>query len=150
MSKDAQEWTNDEGVKHNLREADDTAHKALKLAEELKDTMLMNPLKVMSKTSTGLATLAIWVGFLLGISCLSGATYLLSKNNIEISTTENTFVVGGVLLGALIGLFLITFFLTFYDLLGNYMLWIGIFVSSLAFNISVFMLIVAIKTRRLV
>jgi hypothetical protein len=133
---------------HSIKESDDTAHKALELAEKLEEKMLVNPLKYMGSEKAK-SWLGIWIGGLLAFSCLVAANVKLYQNQYTLATLEHNFLTGGLMLGAVIGLGIYFIALSFVEFLGNNLIFISIFASTLALALGIFMIIVAIKSRTL-
>ena len=133
---------------HSIKESDDIAHKALELAEKLEEKMLVNPLKYLGAEKAK-SWLGIWIGGILAFSCLLGANIMLYQNQYTLATLEQKFTIGGLMLGAVFGLSALFIALSFVEFLGNNLIFISIFASTLALALGIFMIIVAIKSRTL-
>jgi hypothetical protein len=135
---------------HTIKESDEVAHKALELAEKLEEKMLVNPLKYLG-SEKGKSWLGVYLGGILAVSCLIGAAVMLSNlnNQKKLGSTEDTFLVGGLILGSAIGLGIYFMALSSVEFLGNNISFISIFLSTLALGLGIFMMIVAVKSRTL-
>ena len=133
---------------HNIKESDDTAHKALELAEKLEEKMLVNPFKYLG-SEKGKSWIGIWIGGLLAFGCLLGANIQLYQNQYTLAILEQKFLTGWLMLFAVIGLGTYFISLSFVEFLGNNLIFIATFASTLALSLGIFMIIVAIKSRTL-
>jgi len=144
----AKEQWNVSGKKHSVVEANATAHKALELAEKLEKTMDMSPGKFLASKKV-----QTWMGVYLGAGlaaiCLGSATYLLYTNQTTLSSTEHGFLTGGLMLGSVIGIGILFVGLACMEYLGESLIHVSVWISSLALAIGIFMVIVAIKSRTL-
>jgi hypothetical protein len=136
------------GKKHSVVEANATAHKALELAEKLDKAMSLNPGKFLA-TEKGKTFLGYFLGGGLAISCLISATIILYQNQYNLSFIQNKFLTGGLMLGSAIGIGIYFVVLSCNIILGENIIHVPIFVASLALGLGIFMMIVAIKSRRL-
>jgi len=133
---------------HSIKESDNTAHKALELAEKLEEKMLVNPLKYLG-SEKGKSWLGVYIGGALAFSCLVAAGVMLSNNQKKLGSTEDNFLIGGLMLGSAIGLGIYFMALSSVEFLGNNIIFISIFMSTLALGLGIFMMIVAVKSRTL-
>jgi hypothetical protein len=130
---------------HSIKESDDVAHKALELAEKLEEKMLINPLKYLG-SEKGKSWLGVYLGGTLAFSCLVGAGVMLYNNQKTLGSTEDSFLIGGLMLGSAIGLGIYFMALSAVEFLGNNIIFISTFVSTLALGLGIFMIIVAVKS----
>jgi hypothetical protein len=133
---------------HSIKESDEVAHKALKLVEKLEEKMLVNPLKYLG-AEKGKSWLGVWIGGILAVSCLIGAHVKLNQNKYTLASMEQSFLTGGLMLGVVIGLGTYFIALSSVEFLGNNLIFMSLFISTLALGLGIFMMIVAIKTRTL-
>ena len=133
---------------HSIKESDNVAHKALELAEQLEEKMLVNPLKYLG-SEKGKSWLGVYIGGALATCCLIAAAVMLSNNQKSLTSTEDSFLVGGLMLGSAIGLGIYFMALSSVEFLGNNIVFISIFMATLALGLSIFMMIVAVKSRTL-
>jgi hypothetical protein len=133
---------------HNIKESDNVAHKALELAEKLEEKMLVNPFKYLGATKNK-SWIGVWIGGILAFGCLLGANINLYQNQYTLAILEQKFLTGGLMLGAVIGLGIYFISLSSVEFLGNNLIFISIFASTLALSLGIFTIIVAIKSRTL-
>ena len=110
--------------------------------------MLVNPLKYLG-SEKGKSWLGVYIGGALATCCLIAAAVMLSKNQKSLTSTEDSFLVGGLMLGSAIGLGIYFMALSSVEFLGNNIVFISIFMATLALGLSIFMMIVAVKSRTL-
>jgi hypothetical protein len=144
----AKEQWNVSGKKHSVVEANETAHKALDLAEKLEKAMDMSPGKFLASKKVQ-SWMGVYIGGILSIACLISVTYLLYKNQNTLSSTEHGFLTGGLMLGSVIGIGILFVALACMEYLGDNLIHVSVWVSSLALGAAIFMMIVAIKSRTL-
>jgi hypothetical protein len=133
---------------HSIKESDNVAHKALELAEKLEEKMLVNPLKYLG-SQKGKSWLGVYIGGIIAFCCLVAANAKLYQNQYTLASTEQSFLIGGLMLVSVIGLGIYFIALSSVEFLGNNLIFISIFASTLALGLGIFMMIVAIKTRTL-
>jgi hypothetical protein len=142
-----EEW-NVSGKKHSIVEANATAHKALELAEKLDKAMSLDPRKFL-----GSEKFKSWMGVYLGgglsVACLISATVILYQNQYNLSFIQNKFLTGGLMLGSAIGIGILFIALSCFEYLGENIIHVSVWISSLALGTGIFMMIVAIKSRTL-
>ena len=136
------------GKKHSVVDANETAHKALDLAEKLEKSMSMNPAQFLGAKKFQ-SWMGVYIGGILSVTCLSVVTYLLYTNQTTLSTIENGCLTGGLMLLSIIGIGILFVALACLEYLGDNLIHVSVWVSSLALGIGIFMMIVAIKSRKL-
>ena len=139
-------WGSDK--KHSVVEADDVAHRALELAEMLEKKMIVNPLNSLGITKQP-SWLGVWIGGIIALITLICAFVYLGNNQSTLAILEQKFLTGGLMIVATIGLGIYFISLSCMDILGNNLVFTSVFAATLALALSIFMIIVAIKSRAL-
>jgi len=142
------EWKNSQGKAHTPKESDTTAHKALKLAEELKEKMDKGLMKGVIETTTSNANWFTLIGSGIIIICMLGtATGRLYQNIWNQPGTATQWEIMGEMIVATVflGIYLIAGM--FHMSLGRYVIYYALFFAAFAFGISVFMNLVAVQSR---
>jgi hypothetical protein len=120
----------------------------LDLAEKLEKAMDMSPGKFLASKKVQ-SWMGVYIGGILSVTCLSVVTYLLYTNQYTLSTIENGFLTGGLMLLSIIGIGILFVGLACMEYLGDNLIHVSVWISSLALAIGIFMMIVAIRSRKL-
>jgi len=141
-------YTNSAGKRHTTREADDTAHKALELAEKLEKKInkgLMDG--ILEQKEENLSWFGLIFSGIVVISMLGTATGRMYENANKMATIGGIWEIFGEMVAA-------TVFLGFFLLaainhmtLGNYIVYLALFFAVTAFGFAIFMNMVAIRSR---
>lgn len=140
--------TNAKGVAHTPEESHKTAHEALKLAQELKQKMESSALKSLGKTlednpaSFWLSASTIMLIVLLGLT--TGRMY--QKYN-QISEAGSIWEFFGEMFTATLCLGVFFWSSVYMVGLGKDIIYYSVFFATLALTISIFMILVALRTR---
>jgi hypothetical protein len=135
---------------HNLQGVDDTAHKALKLAEELKkkmDKSLMEGIVENGEKYTSAFFLifsGVVVAAMLGTS--TGRQYQL---NAQLATDVQVWEIAIYMIVATVALGMYFWIAIGHMILGNYVTYYSLFISTIALALGIFMTLVAVRTRNL-
>jgi hypothetical protein len=129
---------------HDIVESNSTAHKALELAEKLEEKMLVNPLKFLGEAKEK-SWAGIVIGGVLAFICLVGASF--KRTSGLLASTEHNFLIGGLMICAAIGIGIFFIGLSCLEFLGNKIIFVSLFTSTLALGVGIFMTIVSVRSR---
>jgi len=135
---------------HDLQGVDDTAHKALTLAENLEKKLNKSLLEGISEKSSKYGS-----GFMLILSgitvaaMLGTATGRLYMNNAQLATDVQVWEIAIYMAVSTVALGIYVYLAVSNMILGNYVVYYSLFISTFALAIGIFMTIIAVQSRNL-
>jgi len=140
--------TNAKGVRHTAEESHKTAHEALTLAQELQKKMDASPLKSLGKSLEDNPA-SFWLSFssIMLVLLLSIATGRMLQNYANISDTSAILEYFGEMITATLCLGIYVWASVYMITLGKDIIYYSVFFASFALTISIFMVLVALRTR---
>jgi hypothetical protein len=141
-------YTNKEKVKHTTRESDNTAHKALSLAQELEKKMKKSALEgVLEQSKENASWFALYFSGIVIICMLGTATGRMYQKYNKLADVGGIWEMYGYMITATVFLGLFFSSAMNHMILGKSVIFYSLFISTFALAIGIFITLVAVRSR---
>jgi len=141
-------YTNKDGVKHTTKEADNTAHKALSLAQELEKKMKKGALEgILEQSKENASWFSLFFSGIVVIAMLGTATGRMYQKYHKLADVGGIWEMYGYMITATVFIGLFFCVAMNHMILGKSVIFYSLFISTFALAIGIFMTLIAVRSR---